>query len=51
MDRDSVELCGEAPSNHRDVAAFPVECGIDQISLNPDGLAAGAVRVTQAQAR
>lgn len=29
-------ICGQAPSNHSDFAAFLVECGIDSISLNPD---------------
>jgi pyruvate,water dikinase len=45
-----VGICGEAPSNHPDFAAFLVERGIDSISLNPDGFAAAATRVAEAEA-
>jgi pyruvate,water dikinase len=31
-----VGICGEAPSNYPEFAAFLVECGIDSISINPD---------------
>ena len=31
-----VGICGEAPSNYPEVAAFLVKCGIDSISINPD---------------
>lgn len=31
-----VGLCGQAPSDHPDFAAFLVHCGIDSISINPD---------------
>ncbi len=31
-----VGICGQAPSNYPDFAAFLVEAGIDSISLNPD---------------
>jgi pyruvate,water dikinase len=31
-----VGICGEAPSNYPDFAAFLVKSGIDSISLNPD---------------
>ena len=31
-----VGICGEAPSNYPEFAAFLVECGIDAISINPD---------------
>jgi pyruvate,water dikinase len=44
-----VGICGEAPSNHPDFAAFLVECGIDSISLNPDGFVAAAMRVAEAE--
>ncbi len=44
-----VGICGEAPSNHPDFAAFLVECGIDSISLNPDGFVAAATRVAEAE--
>ena len=46
-----VGICGEAPSNHPDFAAFLVECGIDSISLNPDGFVAAARRVAEIEAR
>lgn len=45
-----VGLCGEAPSNHPEFAAFLVECGIDSISLNPDGFVAATRRVAEAEA-
>jgi len=45
-----IGLCGEAPSNHPDFAAFLVECGIDSISLNPDGFVAAARAVAEAEA-
>ena len=31
-------ICGQAPSDYPEFAAFLVECGIDSISLNPDSL-------------
>ncbi len=34
-----VGICGEAPSNYPDFAAFLVEHGIDSISLSPDSIA------------
>jgi len=45
-----IGICGEAPSNHPEFAAFLVECGIDSISLTPDGFAAAAARVAAAEA-
>ncbi|WP_135468161.1 phosphoenolpyruvate synthase [Crenalkalicoccus roseus] len=45
-----VGICGEAPSNHPDFAAFLVRCGIDSISLNPDGFVAAARQVAEAEA-
>lgn len=33
-----VGICGQAPSDHPDFAAFLVEAGIDSISLNPDSV-------------
>ena len=54
-----VGLCGQAPSDHPDFAAFLVAEGIDSISLNPDALirtrlavaAIEAERQAQPQAR
>ncbi len=34
-----VGICGQAPSDYPDFAAFLVECGIDSISLSPDSVA------------
>lgn len=31
-----IGICGQAPSDYPEFAAFLVECGIDSISLNPD---------------
>jgi pyruvate,water dikinase len=33
-----VGICGQAPSDYPEFAAFLVECGIDSISLNPDAV-------------
>jgi pyruvate,water dikinase len=46
-----IGICGEAPSNHPDFAAFLVEQGIDSISLNPDGFVAAARSIAAAEAR
>ncbi len=35
-----VGLCGQAPSNHPQFAAFLVECGIDSVSVTPDSFVA-----------
>jgi pyruvate,water dikinase len=35
-----VGLCGQAPSNHPQFAAFLVECGIDSMSVTPDSFVA-----------
>lgn len=35
-----VGICGQAPSNYPDFAAFLVDTGIDSISLNPDSFVA-----------
>jgi pyruvate, water dikinase len=37
-----VGICGQAPSNYPDFAAFLVEAGIDSISLNPDSFVSTA---------
>jgi pyruvate,water dikinase len=33
-----IGLCGQAPSDYPEFAAFLVECGIDSMSLNPDAV-------------
>ena len=43
-----VGICGQAPSNYPDFAAFLVETGIDSISLNPDSFIA-TVQVVAAE--
>lgn len=42
-----VGICGEAPSNYPDFAAFLVERGIDSISLNPDSVIGVIERLTK----
>ncbi|WP_420936079.1 hypothetical protein ACOJR9_06715 [Alteromonas sp. A081] len=43
-------LCGQAPSDYADYAAFLVDCGIDSISFNPDALIKGIANINQAEA-
>ena len=38
--RTKVGLCGQAPSDHPEFAAFLVHCGIDSISVSPDSFVA-----------
>lgn len=45
-----VGICGEAPSNDPDFAAWLADLGIDSISLNPDALP-GVARTLAARAR
>lgn len=42
-----IGLCGQAPSDHPEFAAFLVQCGIDSISVTPDSF----IRVKQHVAR
>jgi pyruvate,water dikinase len=44
-----VGICGQAPSDYPDFAAFLVGEGIDSISLNPDSVIATLRRVAQAE--
>lgn len=44
-----VGLCGQAPSDHPEFAAFLVEAGIDSISVNPDSFAAVKQAVARAE--
>jgi pyruvate,water dikinase len=45
-----IGICGQAPSNYPDFAAFLVEEGIDSISLNPDSFVATVRRVAEVEA-
>jgi pyruvate,water dikinase len=42
-----IGICGQAPSDYPDFAAFLVELGIDSISLNPDAVLKTTVRILQ----
>jgi pyruvate,water dikinase len=44
-----VGICGQAPSDYPDFAAFLVECGIDSISMNPDSVIQGSEHVAAAE--
>lgn len=44
-----VGICGQAPSDYPEFAAFLVEAGIDSISLNPDSVLAVIPRVARAE--
>lgn len=45
-----IGLCGQAPSDHPEFAAFLVECGIDSISVSPDSFVAVKQEVAKAEA-
>lgn len=47
--RIKVGICGQAPSNYPDYAAFLVACGIDSISLNPDSFVEAMKNVAAAE--
>ena len=44
-----IGICGQAPSNYPDFAAFLVREGIDSISLNPDSFAKTIVAIAKAE--
>ena len=44
-----VGICGQAPSDYPEFAAFLVEAGIDSISLNPDSVIAVKQDVANAE--
>jgi pyruvate,water dikinase len=46
-----VGICGQAPSDHPDFAAWLVEQGIDSISLNPDSVIRVIETVAEAESR
>lgn len=45
-----IGLCGQAPSDHPEFAAFLVKQGIDSISFNPDALIKGIENINKAEA-
>ena len=44
-------LCGQAPSDYPDMAAYLVELGIDSMSLNPDSLVTTTMEVLKIERR
>ncbi|MBX4948500.1 phosphoenolpyruvate synthase [Rhizobium binae] len=46
-----IGICGQAPSDYPDFAAFLVECGINSISVTPDSFVAVKRRVAEAERR
>jgi pyruvate,water dikinase len=46
-----IGICGQAPSDYPDFAAFLVEEGIDSISLNPDSVIGVIRRVAEVEKR
>ncbi len=44
-----IGLCGQAPSDHPEFAAFLVEQGINSISFNPDALLRGIENIVKAE--
>jgi pyruvate, water dikinase len=46
-----IGICGQAPSDYPDFAAWLVERGIDSIALNPDTAIRTALRVAEVEAR
>ncbi|WP_404477646.1 phosphoenolpyruvate synthase [Novosphingobium sp. BL-52-GroH] len=44
-----IGICGQAPSNYPDFAAFLVNEGIDSISLNPDSFVRTIAHISQAE--
>jgi pyruvate,water dikinase len=46
-----VGICGQAPSDYPEFAAFLIQEGIDSISLNPDSVVATLTRVAEEEER
>lgn len=44
-----IGICGQAPSDYPDFAAFLVDCGIDSISVTPDSFVAVKQKVAEAE--
>ncbi|MCW3129504.1 MAG: phosphoenolpyruvate synthase [Methanophagales archaeon] len=49
--RRKVGICGQAPSDFPEFAAFLVECGIDSMSLNPDAIMSTRLNVAEVEKR
>ncbi|MBI4089455.1 MAG: phosphoenolpyruvate synthase [Candidatus Levybacteria bacterium] len=47
--RKYIGICGQAPSDYPEFAAFLVKCGIDSISLNPDVLVTTTIAIYNAE--
>jgi pyruvate,water dikinase len=45
-----IGICGQAPSDYPDFAAFLVELGIDSISLNPDAVLKTTLKILEMEA-
>ena len=45
-----IGLCGQAPSDHPEFAAFLVQCGIHSISVSPDSFMAVKREIAAAEA-
>jgi pyruvate,water dikinase len=46
-----IGICGQAPSDYPDFAAFLVELGIDSISLNPDAVLKTTLSILEMEAK
>jgi pyruvate,water dikinase len=46
-----IGICGQAPSDYPEFAAFLVECGIDSISLNPDAVLKTTLTILEMETR
>jgi len=46
-----IGICGQAPSDHPEIAEFLVRAGIDSLSLSPDVAVATRLRVAALEAR
>jgi len=46
-----IGICGQAPSDHPEIAEFLVRAGIDSLSLSPDVAVATRLRVADIEAR
>jgi pyruvate,water dikinase len=45
--KKKIGICGQAPSDYPDFAAFLVELGIDSISLNPDAVLKTTLKIIE----